>query len=217
MVDDELGGDSVKIERLVLGMVSTNCYLISNEETKEAICFDPADNADRILEVLKEKGLTLKGILLTHGHFDHISAAEELRKKTKVLLYAMEAERQLLTSPEINLSFTFLGHPVIVNADEYLQDGQEITLASFKIKAIHTPGHTAGGCCYYFEKEGVLVSGDTLFCRTIGRTDFPTGSYGTLVDSIKNKLFVLPDETIVLPGHEDDTTIGYEKKYNNEV
>lgn len=217
MVDDKQGGDSVKIDRLVLGMVSTNCYLISNEETKEAICFDPADNADRILEVLKEKDLTLKGILLTHGHFDHMSAAEELREKTKVLLYAMEEERQLLTSPEINLSFTFLGHPVIVNADEYLQDGQEITLASFKIKAIHTPGHTAGGCCYYFEKEGVLVSGDTLFCRTIGRTDFPTGSYSTLVDSIRNKLFALPDETIVLPGHEDDTTIGYEKKYNNEV
>lgn len=207
----------MKIERLVLGMVSTNCYIISNEVTKEAICFDPSDKAEVILSQLQKEGLQLVGICLTHGHFDHIFAANELRNATGAKIYACEQEKGVLTSPEINLSFTFMHQPVIVNADEYLVDGQEIELASFFIKVIHTPGHTEGGCCYYFEKEAVLVSGDTLFCRTVGRCDFPTGNYQTLRTSIQNKLFVLPENTKVLPGHDSETTIGEEKKYNQEV
>ena len=126
---------------------------------------------------------------------------------------AMDAEREVLEDPAKNLT-GMSGKSLSLKADRFFKDGEEIRMAGFSIRVIHTPGHTAGGCCYYFPDEGVLFSGDTLFAESIGRTDFPTGSMGTLVRSIQEKLFGLPDETKVYPGHGEETQIRWEKRYN---
>ena len=207
----------LNINRLVLGPVATNCYVVSNEDTKEAIVIDPAEHAGEIMGVLEKEGASLKAILLTHGHFDHMTAANELREKTGAKLYAHEAEEELLKTPELNLSMAFTGRSVSTEADVLVKDGEVLALAGMELKVIHTPGHTKGGCCYLLENQGILFSGDTLFQRTIGRTDFPTGDYQTLLDSVRKRLFVLNEEIKVLPGHNDTTTIAYEKKYNSEV
>lgn len=207
----------MKIRRLVLGAVQTNAYIIGNTTTNEAIVIDPSDRADLIMEELKKEELTLAAILLTHGHFDHMMAAEELRTATGVKVYAHEKEADLLMSPKLNLSTMFIGKPCSLQADEYVTDGQELMIAGIRIQVIHTPGHTAGGCCYYLEDYKLLASGDTLFHLTVGRTDFPTGNYHTLMSSINEKLFTLPEDVKVLPGHEGTTTIGYEKLHNQEA
>ncbi|BCN29925.1 MBL fold metallo-hydrolase [Anaeromicropila herbilytica] len=204
----------MNINRLTLGMVSTNCYIISNPNTKEAIVFDPADNASDIIQFIKKEELTLVGILLTHGHFDHILAVRELANECKVSIYAGEHEKDLLEDPYMNCSLTMGGKSFTVQADTWLMDKEIINLAGFDIEVIHTPGHTGGGVCYLFSKEGVLVSGDTLFEESIGRADLPTGNQQVLLDTIKNKLFVLDDHIMVLPGHSDTTTIGHEKQNN---
>lgn len=202
----------IKIYTMVVGPVQTNCYLLANEATMEAICVDPGARADAIIDKVSKEGFTLSAILLTHGHFDHITAARQVADSFHVKIYANEKERNLMASPDLNLSLTMMGEATTLVADEWLTDGQEITLAGYTIKAISTPGHTEGGMCYYLPEAELLISGDTLFHRSMGRTDFPTGSYVTLVASIKEKLFMLPDSTRVLPGHDMDTMIGYEKE-----
>ena len=214
---------NLKVGRLMIGICQTNCYFVYKEGEKDAVLFDPADKGDYIYEALKEKGFRVAGILLTHGHFDHIWGLDGLRDaanaaagsegREPVKAYACEAERELLRSARLNVSAQ-AGRACETYADVYVKDGQEITIADMSFKVIATPGHTAGGCCYYFEEAGILMSGDTLFAESVGRTDFPTGSMGTLVRSIKEKLFVLPEETKVYPGHGERTTIGYEKKNN---
>lgn len=213
----------IKIGRMVLGMCQTNCYFLYRDGEHDAIVVDPADKGNNIYSVLQKNGFRVTGILLTHGHFDHIWGLDELRETANaaaepdeegsVKAYACEAERALLKSPELNVS-AGAGRPCATYADVYVKDGEELSLAGIRCKVIATPGHTAGGCCYYFEEAGFLLAGDTLFQESVGRTDFPTGSMGTLVNSIKEKLFLLPEETKVYPGHGDSTTIGHEKKYN---
>ncbi len=203
---------SVKIRTIVVGPVQTNCYLVTNEETLETICFDPGDRAGAIIEKVLKEGLKLVGIMLTHGHFDHILAAKEVSDYFKVKIYANELEKTLLFSPEMNMSTHFIGEAVSLQADEWLTDQEELFLAGLKVRAIATPGHTGGGMCYYFPEEEILISGDTLFCGSMGRTDFPTGDYRSLISSIKQKLLVLPEQTVVLPGHDSETTIGKEKE-----
>ncbi len=198
---------------MVLGQVATNCYLAMNENTGELLIIDPADDGDGIRRRIEELDGRPAAVLLTHGHFDHIGAAEELRTAYEIPIYAMEAEAQVLSSMQLNLSRMF-GCPLTVQADHLLKDGEQITLAGFSITAYHTPGHTQGGGCYYIPAERVLFSGDTLFCQSVGRSDFPTGSMSALVRSIKEKLMVLPEETDVYPGHNEKTTIGQEKRYN---
>lgn len=204
----------MKIETMVLGDVRTNCYLLIKEETKEALVVDPADRADVIVRKLIDEGLALKAILLTHGHGDHILAVGDLKKQFGVKVYAAKAEEGLLLDPAQNLSKLLFRVPVTVKPDVLLEDGQEFMEAGIRLRMLHTPGHTPGGCCYYQEEEKVLLSGDTLFCGSIGRTDFPGGSLSELVRSVKEKLFVLPEDVKVYPGHEEMTTIGHEKKYN---
>ena len=151
----------IKINTLVLGMVQTNCYIVSNEITKEAIVIDPADDADKIEHYLKANDLVCKGILLTHGHFDHILAVHGLAEMTNAPVYAQEEEAILLNDARMNASARMHRDCTIV-PDVLLKDGQILQLAGFSIKVIHTPGHTGGGACYYFSGYGVLFSGDYL-------------------------------------------------------
>lgn len=204
----------IKIYHTVLGMVGTNCYIIINEDTKQCVVVDPADDAKSIYGVVEQAGCELKGIFLTHGHFDHMLGAEELKALSGAPIYAGEAEKEVLASSTYNLSGVMGGCETVLEADVYLGDEEEIQVADICFKAIHTPGHTQGGMCYYMKECETVISGDTLFAESVGRTDFPTGSMSQIVNSIKTKLFQLPDETKVLPGHGDETSIGYEKKYN---
>ena len=205
--------ENLLIEKMVLGQVSTNCYLAVNKKTKEAIVIDPADEARRIDKKIKELGLKPAAILLTHGHFDHIKAAAEISDLYEILIYAHEKEEEVMDDSLLNLSANF-GEPFTAVADMLHTDGQELFLAGMNIQVLHTPGHTQGSVCYYFPDEKVLFSGDTLFYGSIGRTDFPTGSMSELVHSAKEKLLILPEEVKVYPGHGEETTIRYEKKYN---
>jgi hydroxyacylglutathione hydrolase len=205
--------ENIKLKVLILGMVHTNCYTISNTDTNQAIVIDPADNAPAIYEYLQDNNLELKAILLTHGHFDHITGALDLAGLTGVPVYAHEAEGPLLKNPDLNASGS-IGHGFGLEADILLRDGEEVLLAGFNIGVIHTPGHTAGSTCYYFKDYGMLFSGDTLFYESIGRTDLPTGSFSDILTSIKNKLMLLDDDVRVYPGHGRATTIGHERTNN---
>ena len=203
-----------RIKTCVLGPVSTNCYLVYNDTTKEAVAVDPGDNGDYILNKCSELGIKLQAVLLTHGHFDHIGAALQIARAFTIPIYASETEDGMLADTSLNLTAHFTGHSLSFHADRLVHDGDELELLGYKWKVIATPGHTAGGVSYYFPEGGFLICGDTLFQESVGRTDFPTGSMSTLVRSVKEKLFTLPEETVVYPGHGDSTTIGHEKKYN---
>ncbi len=203
----------IKIGRMVLGTCSTNCYFIYRDDTKKAVVVDPADNGAQIYSALERNGFTVEAILLTHAHFDHIWGSKELREVSGAKIYALDAEQELCESSHKNVS-EMAGRAYTVTPDEYIKDGETITFDNMSFQVIATPGHTIGSCCYYLEKEAMLISGDTLFLESTGRTDFPTGSMSSIVRSIREKLFVLPEETKVYPGHGDATTIGHEKKYN---
>lgn len=206
-----------KMKSIVLGAVRTNCYLLWNPETGSGIIVDPADSASRIAAEVTQLGIHPEAVLLTHGHFDHMLAAREIAAKYDSIIYAYEKERALMEDPETNLSLAFAGQGYGLQADYWTYDGEHLSLAGLDIKVIATPGHTVGSCCYYIAQEGILISGDTLFCQSVGRTDFPTSSTRSLIASIRDRLFVLPEETNVYPGHEEPTTIRYEKKYNPVV
>ena len=204
----------MRVKTCVLGAVSTNCYLVYNEGTKKAVIVDPADNAQFILNKCNELGITPEAILLTHGHFDHIMAAEDVRRSFHIKIYASETEDAMLSDSGLNLSGGWAGKQTSFHADVLLKDGDELELIGFRWKVIETPGHTTGSVCYYVPEEEVVFSGDTLFCESYGRTDLPTGSSSQMVSSLLDKVFALPDDTMAYPGHGDTTTIGYEKKNN---
>ena len=204
----------MKIDRFVIGPVGTNCYIVRNEDTDECFVTDPAACPPELVGHIRKEGLNVKAVLLTHGHFDHIMGLDDFLKEFPVPVYAFSEEKPLLESAELNSSLGMFGSPYTFSGAEYVSDGQILHIAGFEIRVIHTPGHTAGGCCYYIPAENVLISGDRLFRASVGRTDLPTGSMGDLVRSVREKLFVLPEETKVYPGHMEETTIGYEKKYN---
>ena len=204
----------MKIQNFVLGMVGTNCYLVVNEEEKQCILIDPAVYSGEIAEQIRREGLDLRAILLTHGHFDHIMGIDGFRKEfPEIPVYAHREEEALLKDASMNASLEF-GRQYTFSGAAYAEDGDVLDLAGMQFQVIHTPGHTIGGCCYYLQEEKVLFSGDTLFRESIGRTDLPTGNGGQLMRSIREKLFTLPEETAVYPGHMERTTIGDEKKYN---
>lgn len=203
----------LKIGRIMLGVCQTNCYFVYEEGGQEVILFDPADKGAYLYDKLAEKGFQVAAILLTHGHFDHIWGVEELKERSGAKVYACEEEREVCENADINVSGN-TGRPCTVKADVYVKDGDEITAAGMTCKVIATPGHTKGSCCYYFEDDKILLSGDTLFQESVGRTDLPTGSMSALVRSVKEKLLILPEDVKVYPGHGEATSIGYEKKYN---
>lgn len=203
----------LKIGRIVLGVCQTNCYFVYEEGKKEAIVFDPADKGDYIYNGLTEKGFSVAAILLTHGHFDHIWGVEALKELSGAKVYASEAEKEVCESASVNVS-RGAGRPCTVVPDFYVRDGEEISIKGMKCRLISTPGHTKGSCCYYFEDDKILISGDTLFQESVGRTDLPTGSMSELVRSVRERLLILPEEVKVYPGHGEATSIGHEKQYN---
>jgi len=203
----------IKIGRMMLGVCQTNCYFVYREGSSKVIFIDPADYGDQIFQAMKNNGFEVAAILLTHGHFDHIWGCSRLRQMTSAPVYAYEGEEDVLLSSDLNVS-AGAGRACTVKANTLLKDGEEVTVEGMTFQVIATPGHTKGSCCYYFEEADMLISGDTLFEESVGRTDLPTGSMSTLVRSVKDTLFVLPDDTVVYPGHGDSTTIGHEKKYN---
>lgn len=203
----------LKIGRMTLGICQTNCYFVYREGTSDVIFFDPADKGDYIYETMRGKGFNIAGILLTHGHFDHIWGTNKLRELSGAPIYAYEEEKRLCEDAALNVSEQ-VGRAYTVVPDKYIKDGEEVTIAGMTCRLIATPGHTAGSCCYYFEEAKILISGDTLFQESVGRTDLATGSMSAIVRSIKERLFVLPDDVKVYPGHGDVTDIGHEKRYN---
>lgn len=204
----------LEIFRKTLGNMGTNCYILVNHDINECVVFDPADEADVLKEIFDTPAYKLQAIFLTHGHYDHIGAVNALKEAYGVPVYASkEEDSEVLGSLQVNLSAMF-GNAVTLKADEVLRDSEDVEIVGTKIKCILTPGHTAGGMCYYIEELKSLIAGDTLFAGSVGRTDFPTGNGAKLIDSIHEKLFTLPDDTKVFPGHMDATTIGYEKENN---
>lgn len=206
----------MKVEKFVTGIISTNCYLVINEDTKQAVVIDPAACPSYLMSHIKSEGLKIEAILLTHGHFDHIMGIDGFLSEFDVPVYVHEEDADAMEDPVLNQSSTYTSGYTFGKA-RYLRDRQTLELAGYTFQVIHTPGHTKGGCCYYVASENVLFSGDTLFQNSVGRTDFVNSSTSDLVHSIREKLFLLPDDTMVYPGHMGETKIGHEKKYNPYV
>ena len=203
----------LKCDFRVVGPIQTNCYFLYREDTKECLIIDPGYEADKMEAYVQKKQLHVAGILLTHGHFDHITAADEVRKKFQTKIYASGKEKELMADPRMNVS-VMMGESVSLKADVWLEDGQELEMLGETMRCILTPGHTGGGMCFYFPKACMLFSGDTLFQESVGRTDFPTGSSRELIRSVREKLLVLPEAVRVYPGHGLMTTIRDEQMFN---
>lgn len=202
----------IMIRSVTVSECYTNCYICMNKDTKEGFIVDPGDDELKISVNVSRLEMTPKAILLTHGHFDHIGAVNQLKERYNIPVIVGAKEEKVLTDSRMNLSSMF-GEPVKVNGDKFLEDGETFQVAGFDIQYILTPGHTPGSGCFYIEEEQVLFSGDTLFQASRGRTDFPGGSESDIIKSIKNKLLVLPGETEVYPGHMNITNIDSEKVY----
>ncbi len=204
----------LKVGKMVLGMVSTNCYFVYDADTMEGFIIDPAKNG--LYEKLSQNGISIKGILLTHGHFDHIMGVHEMSRETGAKLYALRAEDELCRDPALNESES-IGRPYTVEPDVLLDDGDTIEIAGINVRVYATPGHTIGSCCYYIESKKWLFSGDTLFEGSIGRSDLPTGDDATILRSVKKIVNEFDPDVTVYPGHGNSTTIADEKAYNPYV
>lgn len=187
-------------QHLTVGPLMVNCYVLGDEVSGEAVVIDPGGDALIIFSVLKNNGLTLKYIINTHGHFDHSAGAGPLKKLAGGQILIHELEEQQGFEP-----------------DDYLKDGDKLIFGDFELEVIETPGHSPGGVSIYFEEAGMVFAGDTLFARSVGRTDIPGSSSDVLVKSIREKLFKLPDDTMVLPGHGSRTAVDWEKQTNPYV
>lgn len=195
-----------------LGQLGANCYILWDEHTKSAMLIDTGEQDVRIDNFIEKHRLSPIYIALTHTHFDHINGVKYYSEKYGAKIIAHELDAPGLTDNRLNLSAFFGLGESQKSADILLKDGDEITLGNSIIKIIHTPGHTVGGIC--FKTDIGVFSGDTLFYESIGRSDFPGGDATVLNTSIVNRLFSLPDDTIIYPGHGPKTTIGHEKQHN---
>ena len=204
----------MKVVKVLLPVAAENCYIAINEDTNESIIIDPGSAFERIKSAVESTGTKPVAILLTHGHFDHAGEAASTAKEYGIKVYTHEATAEELKNPSINLSGDMFGDSKSYSADVFLKDDEEIDLAGLHVKCLFTPGHTPGGCCFYFPNEDIVFTGDTLFSGSVGRTDFPGGSMSQLVGSVKSKLMTLSDDTICYPGHNEPTTIGTERIYN---
>lgn len=200
------------IKKLEVGPIMANCFILGCESTKEAVVIDPGDDADRILTALAESGLTVKYLINTHGHFDHVSANKRMKEATGAQIAIHAEDEPMLHELSQSAQMFGLASENSPPADILLKDGDEITFGEITLQVIHTPGHSKGGVSLY--TKGHLFSGDTLFAGSIGRTDLAGGDYDTLISSIQKKLLIFDGDTIVYPGHGPETTIGNEKRMN---
>lgn len=201
------------IKVFVEGPVDANNYLLIDEESKEAVLIDCSDARQEVVDEIRNSGAKLKYILLTHGHFDHILGVDRFKEIFDVNAYVGKDDvSQVESTPMMIQMFTGIKGQGVSQINHFVNDGDEFFIGNTKIKAISTPGHTEGGMSYLVDDK--LFSGDTLFNRSVGRTDFPGGDFDKIKHSVVDVLFKLPDETIVYPGHGPKTTIGFEKKYN---
>ncbi len=202
----------MKFKRLPLGIYQANCYIVNDEDSKETAVIDPGGDFQEIKAYLEAEGLKVKYIILTHGHGDHIGALRELMSYSGASVCIHEEDNEMLNNSRLNLSADMGYQSVEISADKLLHDGDVLELGEAKLNIIHTPGHSRGSICIYC--EGSLFSGDTLFACSIGRTDLAGGSFDQIIASIKDKLFILPEDTAVYPGHGPSSTILIEKRRN---
>ena len=201
----------MKVKTFGNNPLNQNTYIYYNPDTNQGILIDAGMSSHDILQGVS--GITIVGILLTHGHFDHMYSLDQLRQVTKAKAYAHKKEARLLQEPGLNMSVAGKAE-ISAQADILIEDKEIINFGEISLEVIHTPGHTGGGVCFYHRDNGIIFTGDTLFKGAIGRTDLPTGDHDTILASIKNRLMVLPQDTIVYPGHGEATTIGDEKATN---
>ncbi|HHW41562.1 MAG TPA: MBL fold metallo-hydrolase [Syntrophomonadaceae bacterium] len=202
----------MQVKSLAVGSMMANCYIIWCRQTKDALVIDPGGDGSRILAEIKKEGLKVKYIVNTHGHIDHIAANYDVKEGTGAKLLIHPDDAPLLTNPDLNLSL-YMGSPFqSPKADMLISDGEEIAIGNLRFEVLHTPGHTRGGVC--LKTEGAIFTGDTLFAGSIGRTDFPGGSYKQLLDSIRNKILPSDDNCVVYPGHGPASTVGHERVNN---
>ena len=202
----------MEVYRLEVMPLGTNCYLAYDENTKDGIVVDPGGSAKDIGEAIDRLGLHIVVIINTHGHWDHIGANDAVKAKTGAPVYIHEADAEFLTNPAYNISSMMGYSSSVASADGLLHEGDTVNFGSCTLKVLHTPGHTPGGITLY--GEGVAFTGDTLFFRSVGRSDLPGGDYNALIESIKNKLMTLDEDTLVYTGHGIPTRIGDEKTGN---
>ena len=203
----------IKISVCEVGPIGTNCWLIMNQDTKEIIAVDPGGDAGIIVKAVRSLGGTLVDILLTHGHYDHILGLPGLLESFPVPVAACAEESEMLSDPGINMS-GYMGDGVSVKPDRLFTDNEEFTSAGLHCRVLHTPGHSRGSCCYYFDEHKILFSGDTLFRCSVGRSDLFGGNEEAILNSLHRLISELPGETRVFPGHGPATTIEFEKRNN---
>ena len=201
-------------EIVVVGPLAVNCFIIGDEATREGIIVDPGADAGKVLAAVKVHGLTIRHVINTHGHFDHVGGNREVVAATGAQLLIHRDDVPFLSRAADVARMYGLETENSPAPDLFLEDGLVMTFGGHALKVLHTPGHTPGGCCLYFEAQGQVITGDTLFAEGVGRTDFPGSSHEALMEAIRTKLMTLPDATAAYPGHGPSTTIGHEKRYN---
>jgi glyoxylase-like metal-dependent hydrolase (beta-lactamase superfamily II) len=199
---------------LTVGLLEVNCYILGDEETKEAVVIDPGGDEDKILEALKYAELNLKYIIDTHGHFDHVDANQPLKEATGAKIAIHEADAQMLSQPSAEAMFFTGNRARVSQADLLLKEDDLLSFGTYRLKVLHTPGHTPGGISLVLEGHTYVYVGDLLFAGSIGRTDFPGGSFDDLIQAVRTKIFPLGDQYSVYPGHGPVTTVGHERKFN---
>lgn len=201
-------------EVLAVGPLQCNCSILGDETSREAIVVDPGEEIARILQVLERHQLTVKRIVVTHAHIDHIAGAQRLKEATGAPVLYNKRDLPLVATMEEQAEWIGVKVPKVCAPDESLEDGDEVGVAGLSGTAMHTPGHTEGSVCLYLPKQELLLAGDTLFAGSVGRTDLPSGNTGRLMESIRDRLLPLPDGTKVIAGHGKSTTIGLERRRN---
>jgi glyoxylase-like metal-dependent hydrolase (beta-lactamase superfamily II) len=202
----------IQVETLIVGQLFSNCYIVWDDNVKQGVVIDPGDDADVILKKVEELNIKINYILATHGHFDHVGAVAPLRRELKVEFLAHKDDFFFIEDGEKSASRWGVNIEQPPQPDRFIIDGDKIKFGNYELEVIHTPGHSPGGVCFLYDR--IVFGGDTLFQGSIGRTDFRKGSFEDLSKSIKNRLYTLPDDTIVYTGHGPITTIGDEKRYN---